>query len=102
VRLYEDPTIPQPGSPTFVVTLKQLVVATIRQLNALSEGRVAAAYNAATAYPTTGEWSRGDFIRNAEPSEAGTGGSKYVVLGWVCVTGGAPGTWVECRALTGN
>jgi hypothetical protein len=102
MRLYDDPMIPQPGTPTFVVTMKGLIASTIRQLNALSEGRLSAAYNAATAAPTTGEWYQGDFVRNAEPAEAGGAGDKYVILGWVCVTSGTPGTWKECRALTGG
>lgn len=72
------------------------------QLNALSEGTLAATYNAQTAAPTTGTWAQGDFIRNSTPSEAGTAGSKYVVLGFLCTVSGTPGTWVQTRALTGN
>ena len=72
------------------------------QVNQLSEGRIAANYTAATATPTTGLWARGDFVKNSAPSELGTAGSKYVVHGWQCVTGGEPGTWVQCRFLTGN
>lgn len=72
------------------------------QINQLSEGRIAAKYNAATAAPTTETWQQGDFIANSAPAEAGAVGSKYVVLGWVCVASGTPGTWVDCRCLTGN
>jgi hypothetical protein len=67
----------------------------------LSVGRIAA-HPQHTAAPTGGTWKRGDFVRNTEPSEAGTAGGKYVTLGWSCVLGGTPGTWVPCRALTGN
>jgi len=74
------------------------------QVNALAEGLVAASYTAHTAAPTgtAQAYAQGDFVRNSEPTEAGTAGSKYVVLGFVCVASGTPGTWVECRSLTGN
>lgn len=72
------------------------------QINATSEGRIAGAYNAATAAPTTGTWQRGDEIRNSAPSELGTVGSKYVVRGWICTVAGTPGTWLQERVLTGN
>lgn len=72
------------------------------QVNGLSEGRATASYNAATAAPTTGTYAVGDFVRNAEPTELGAPGGKYIVDGWKCVTAGDPGTWVECRYLTGN
>lgn len=72
------------------------------QVNLLSEGRISAVYNAATAAPTTGTWAQGDFIRHSNPTEQNTGGLKYVIYGWECVTSGTPGTWVECRFLTGG
>lgn len=72
------------------------------QVNGLSEGRLAAVYNASTAAPTTGLHALGDFVRNSAPSEAGGAGSKYVIFGWVCSASGEPGTWLECRFLTGN
>jgi hypothetical protein len=102
MRLYEDPKIPAADSATFGVTMKTLIAGAFRQLNALTEGRLSAVHNAATAAPTTGDWAQGDFIRYAAPVEAGTAGSKYVLLGWICVASGTPGTWKECRALTGN
>lgn len=71
-------------------------------LNLLTDGRLTGTNNATTAAPTTGPNARGDFVRNSEPAEAGSGGSMYVILGWVCVAAGTPGTWVECRVLTGN
>lgn len=73
-----------------------------QQVNSLSEGMISARYNALTAAPTGGTWAQGDFILNKTPSELGTAGSKYVIHGWQCVTGGTPGTWVQCRFLTGN
>ena len=73
-----------------------------RQVNEFVEGRVAAVTNASTAAPTTGLHNKGDFVRNSTPSEAGAGGSKYVIVGWICSVAGEPGTWLECRTLTGN
>lgn len=72
------------------------------QVNLISEGRLAGFYRASNAAPTTGDHYRGDFHLNSEPSELGTAGSKYVIHGWRCVVSGNPGTWVECRFLTGN
>lgn len=43
-------------------------------------------FTEAAAAPTTGTYSRGDIVYNTAPSAGGT-------LGWVCVSGGTPGTW---------
>lgn len=72
------------------------------QVNALSEGRMSAEYGALPSVPTSGLYAQGDFVRNSEPSELGTAGSKYVIYGWLAVAGGTPGTFVQCRFLTGN
>lgn len=72
------------------------------QLNALSEGRVGAVTNATIAAPTTGTWAQGDFVRNSTPSELGSASSKYIIHGWQCTVSGTPGTWLQCRFLTGN
>lgn len=73
------------------------------QLNQLSEGQVVAVTNAATAAPTGSavNYNLGDFILNSTPAELGTAGSKYIIHGWRCTVAGAPGTWVQCRFLTG-
>jgi hypothetical protein len=68
------------------------------QVNQLSEGRIAATYNASSAVPTVGQWAQGDFVRNIAPTELGSASSKYVVTGWLYTDTG----FVECRALTGN
>lgn len=73
-----------------------------KQVNTLSEGRLAATYNASAAAPTTGTYALGDFIRNNAPAELGAIGSKYLIFGWVCSVAGTPGTWLQCRFLTGN
>lgn len=54
-----------------------------------------------TSAPTGGNWSHGQKCRNTTPSELGTAGNKYVVIGWCCTVSGNPGTWVEMRNLTG-
>ncbi|MBN8200479.1 hypothetical protein [Bacillus sp. NTK034] len=58
------------------------------------------------AMPTTGNWRKGDYGINTNPSELGTAGSKYIVLGWKRLTTGSGNVlntdWLECRALTGN
>ena len=72
------------------------------QLNSLTEGHIIAVTNAYSAAPTTGTWKQGDFIRHSAPSEAGSAGSKYVIVGYVCTVSGTPGTWVQARYLTGN
>jgi hypothetical protein len=70
-------------------------------VNNIAEGRLSARY-ADTAAPTTRKWAQGDFVTNSAPVEAGSGGSKYIITGWICVTAGEPGTWKACRVLTGN
>ena len=72
------------------------------QINALSEGKAVALYQSASSAPTTGTYAQGDFVTNNTPTELGTAGQKYVIRGWICTVGGTPGTWVQCRFLTGN
>lgn len=62
------------------------------------------AYSSAVAAPTgtANKYAQGDIVRNSAPVEAGAGGSKYVVFGFLCVASGTPGTWVQMRVLTGN
>lgn len=73
-------------------------------INRLSEGRIYQHYNAATAAPTgtTVAYQLGDKVWNLTPTETGTVGSKYLILGWINVAAGTPGTWREIRSLTGN
>jgi len=37
--------------------------------------------------PTSGTWKVGNYVRNITPTSSG-------ILGWTCITAGAPGTWV--------
>jgi hypothetical protein len=39
-----------------------------------------------SAAPGSGTWAVGDIVYNTAPAAAGN-------LGWVCTTGGTPGTW---------
>ena len=39
-----------------------------------------------TAAPTTGTWDRGNIVWNEQPASGRP-------IGWVCVSGGSPGTW---------
>ena len=72
------------------------------QLNGISEGTAVYVTNAYTASPASGTYGLGDFVKNSAPVEAGAAASKYVVLGWICTVAGTPGTWLQCRVLTGN
>jgi hypothetical protein len=51
--------------------------------------------------PTTGTRQVGQYFHNLQPTELGTTGSKYIIQGWICTVAGTPGTWKECRVLTG-
>lgn len=73
-------------------------------INRLSSGAIYQNYNATSSTPSgvTVSHSVGDFVKNAVPTELGTAGSMYIVLGFLCVASGTPGTFREVRALTGN
>lgn len=75
-----------------------------RQVNALSESRVEAAYNALTAAPTGVIMANGDVVLKSNPTEAGTAGAKYVITGWMAIVDGtaSASSVVELRSLTGN
>lgn len=72
-----------------------------QQVNALSEGRMVASYNAVPSVPTTGAYAVGDFVRNSAPAELGSSPNKYVVYGWMCLDD-SPLTFVQMRFLTGS
>ncbi len=111
-RLSVDPSLPvnPQASKRYLDDLRFTLDRVLRniasQLNRLTEGDIAAVTNAYTSQPTTGTWKQGDFIRNSAPSEAGAGGSKYVILGWIRITSGSANVlntdWVALRCLTGN
>lgn len=99
----------QIANPSSVAVLASNSIKYLRtiqqQLNRLSAGGIAASTTAAASPPaanSTNIYAQGDFIRNSAPVVLGTSGSQYVVIGWVCVAGGKPGTWVQSRTLTGT
>lgn len=102
MRLNDNLQVPV-GVPTPLARfLYDQLQAIVRKVNGLSDGKFYAVDGIGTAAPTTGTYAQGDFVRNSNPSELGSAASKYVIFGYLCVTGGTPGTWVEVRTLTGN
>jgi len=97
MKLNLQPRLLLPKDPNMERELREHA----QQVNLLTEGRISANYTAVPSVPTTGTYAPGDFVRNSAPAELGTSGSKYVIFGWLCVTGGTPGTFVQCRFLTG-
>jgi hypothetical protein len=103
MRISTTPNLPRSDDvPSLKRRLSDLLRDIAQQINGISEGSITARHNALTAAPVLGKWQRGDFVPNKEPAEAGSVGSKYVITGWICVTSGEPGTWLECRSLTGG
>jgi hypothetical protein len=88
--------------PQLVRQLAELWRLLAQQMNGITEGAMSARHSAQAMAPTTGKYAVGDFVPNSTPSELGTAGSKYIVHGWQCTVAGEPGTWVDCRFLTGN
>ena len=84
----EQPRIPG-AAPALVDELRKHAT----HLNALANGN-ASGSELFTGPPTTGTHATGDFRRNAVPVVA----SGAVILGWLCVLGGSPGTWVAAKA----
>ena len=101
-----DIRLPTPPRDEYLERLNLNLTNTLRDLQTridlIAGGYLSGARNTATSVPTTGAYAVGDFVKKSNPVEAGSGGSKYVLAGWMCVTAGTPGTWLECRFLTGN
>lgn len=108
MKIDTDPRLPlvNPNEPQYnkelAYRLSKLFKDIAIQLNGISEGTQAAFYASLSSAPTSGTWAKGDFVLNSGPAELGSTGSKYIVHGWRCVAGGTPGTWLQCRFLTGN
>lgn len=97
-----DPVLPPDTSPSLARALIPVLRNLANKINQLGDGRFSGRDDVRTAAPTAGTWAAGDQIANSAPAELGAAGSKYVILGWVCVAAGTPGTWVQMRTLTGN
>ena len=102
-----DPILPVGPESNYDKQLNRLLIDYFRKTNTKINGIASGKYsdsadNAASAAPTTGSYAKGDFVRNSNPSELGIIGAKYVIFGFLCVADGTPGTWVQCRFLTGN
>lgn len=86
--------------------IEQLIKAIILSTFYPSEKKqsIASRIEYGTAAPATTyvSYQVGDQVINSAPAEVGSGGSKYVITGWICTVAGAPGTWLPMRALTGN
>jgi hypothetical protein len=99
-RVDQNPRFPADGT-LLTRKLTELFASFGSQLNALSEGEIAAVYNARTAPPTTGKHKQGSVVRNSAPTETGTAPNTYVVYGWLCTADGEPGTWEALNVPTG-
>jgi hypothetical protein len=100
MKLQTDPLLPSDPAGLSAV-LRNLFRRTALAVNSMSEGRISAV-DSFSAAPAAGIWQQGDFVRNSAPAEMGTAGSKYLIYGFMCVASGTPGTWQQCRFLTGN
>jgi hypothetical protein len=79
----------------------------IRKVNGLASGVFAeSADNASVALPTSGTYSKGDYVVKTVPVVAGIATAQYVIRGWLRITDGSAHVlntdWVECRTLTGT
>jgi len=94
VKVEPNPQLPQhPNLGIFTSKLMDVLRKHAYAINDKHEG---------TSVPTTGKWLQGNFVWNTAPLESGLVGNQYVIIGWICTVSGEPGTWVECRCLTGN
>lgn len=81
ITVYESNNSWGGGAPTFATQARQTTKPGGRQqVNG-------------TAAPTTGTWLVGDEVRNTTPTAGG-------VMGWICVSGGTPGTWKSFGAIS--
>lgn len=97
-KIGSDPRLPTVGSAGYAERLSTRLYELFREHARAINGL----RNEASSVPTTGTWAKGDFVWNTSPAEAGMSLSKYVIIGWTCTVGGAPGTWLPARTLTGN
>jgi hypothetical protein len=101
-----DPILPTGPESEYDKALNRLLYDYFRRLtqkvNGLAAGDFQPLDRIGTAAPTTGTYSQNDKVFNSNQTELGVVTAKYVILGWVCIASGTPGTWREMRTLTGN
>ena len=86
--------------------MTNIVRAICNQVNGLSEGDIAARYQAQTTVPNGAEAAQvSDIVWDSNATVRGSVApgvaASYVRLGWICTVPGTPGTWQEMRVLTG-
>jgi len=102
MKINETPLLPMSIDSQLRMALSKFWADVAKKINQVAAGNYRGFDNALTAAPTTGTWAQGDWVRNSNPTEAGSASSKYVIHGWICTVGGTPGTWLDDRRLTGN
>lgn len=104
VKRFRAPPLPKPGVDYTQSHMDNTVNVLRLYFNQIDDflSSIVRIADAGTAPPATGRYAQGDVLRNSAPTELGTAGSRYVIVGWVCVATGTPGTWREMRVLTGN
>jgi len=106
MKLREEVQFPASTEPNLKAVLYDFLQAVAKKVNGIASGTFFAVDGISVAVPSSGTWAKGDFIRKTSPVEAGGGGAKYVIVGWIRVTDGSANVlntdWLECRFLTGN
>lgn len=106
MKLKETPLLPASPESKYDTDLQRALMPLLRdtaiKVNQMAAGLFVGLDDAAAAAPTAGRWQQGDTVRNKNPTELGAPGARYVLVGWICVAGGSPGTWREMRVLTGT
>ena len=93
-RLFLDQAVPAAYDKS---RLQDIIRAICGQVNKLSEGAIAAKYNAQSTVPsgTSANYAVGDFV----PDSNCTVTNGNLRLGWICVAAGTPGTLQEARVI---
>ena len=86
--------------------MTEIIRSICNQTNSLSEGRLAARYQAQASIPASVAASVGDVVWNSNPTVVngtvtGTLVGNYIVEKWICTVGDpSNATWKEVRVLT--
>lgn len=82
VQLYDQPDI----DCIFLVDAVQIY----KEYSPLDPSYTPVTKYTASNPPSSGIWETGDIIYNSTPS---VDTNNMILLGWICITGGSPGTW---------